>query len=176
MRWKNLVMLTAGLALAVSFLAPTAAQADTNHGCNFLQNIGPEYYGWDNGAGSFYFKSPATFDYSETFCNLGIPINGQFEVLSNSTDGCLAIDTTNGLTTVDTPAACALNGGRGYPWDRWTAISIRYHNNQLWMLRSAEYPGYCIHADTANGSTATADWVPCNSNDHYQWFNWDVGL
>jgi hypothetical protein len=175
MRWKNLAVVTAGLALAVSFLAPAAAQADTNHGCNYLQNIGTEYFGLDNDAGSFYFYSIDGFD-NEIFCNLGIPISGQFEILSGSSQGCLAIDTTNGLTTVDTPSACAQDGGRGYAWDRWTAMSIKYHNNQLWMLRSAEYTGYCIHADTGNGTTATADWVPCNSSDHYQWFSWDVGL
>jgi hypothetical protein len=74
------------------------------------------------------------------------------------------------------PTACAVNCGRGYPWDHRNAISVTYHDNQLWMLRSAEYPGYRIHADTASGSTATADWVPCNSSDHYQWFSWHAGL
>jgi hypothetical protein len=177
MRWKNLAVLTAGLGLALSFLAPAAAQADTNHGCDELQNIGTEYYGLDDGGGHFYFLSASGYS-NENFCNLGIPINGEFEILSKYTGGCLAIDTTNVLTTVDTASACAQDGGRGYAWDRWTAISIKYHNNQLWMLQSAEYPGYCIHAETPNPNfTATADWVPCNSSDHYQWFNWyDVGL
>jgi hypothetical protein len=167
-----LAIAAAGLAMAIWFVAPTAARADTIQGCNTLQNVGTEYDGYDDGGGGFYFSSGLV----DSFCNVSISISGQFEIESSLEGGCLSLDTANGHIAVDSRAACEQDGGAGYPWDRWTAISIEYHSNQLWMLQSAEYPGYCVHADLPDGSTATADWVPCDSSDHYQWFSWNVGL
>jgi hypothetical protein len=179
MRSKNLIVLTAGLALAVSILAPTAAQAqaaDQNHGCGEMQNIGTEYYGADDGAGGFYFNIFGD-DPNETFCNYGIAINGQFEIYSEYSAGCLAVDTTSGLITVDTEQGCDTYNGEGYQFDRWTAFGIKYHNNQLWMLRNVEYPLICIKAATPNGYGIAEPYLAgCDSGNHYEWFSWNVGL
>ena len=70
------------------------------------------------------------------FCNVGISVNGEFGIAtenpSRDVTGCFSMNTTYDDVNIDSASACALNGGAGYPWDRWNAISIEYHGNQLW--------------------------------------------
>jgi hypothetical protein len=167
---RNIAILAAiGLALAVSFSAPTMARADTTHGCFYITNIGYEQPGYV--ANDFlWFGSGG----GETvFCNVGIPINGEFEIAtennSGAVTGCLAINNTYLAITEDPASACALNGGAGYPWDRWTATSIQYHSNQLWMFKSS-YNGYCMTPYAPNSAEAT--YASCDTSNHYEWFQW----
>jgi hypothetical protein len=123
--------------------------------------VGAQNYGSENGGTFDFWPVINAYYYGKVFCNHSIAINGQFQIRDENSTGCLAINSTTGLVDVDTASACATNGGDGYPWDRWTAIGIKYHSQQLWVLRSAAYPSYCLHADlpNANGVSA-ADWVP----------------
>ena len=109
---------------------------------------------------------------AQYFCNISIPINGQFEI-QDTAGGCLAINTAQRDVTADPASACDLNNGAGYAWDRWTAISIEYHSNQLWMLKSADNDE-CIYA-TVEESPIT--WGTCVTTDHAEWYSWpDSGL
>jgi hypothetical protein len=174
---RNFAILTVGLALSVSLCIPATeqARADTDHGCGSLQNIGSENYGRvDTSHGALYFTQPHEV-YGDDFCNIGIPVNGQFQILDDETGagGCLSVNTSDGEVIMESAAACGTSGGKGYPWDRWTAISIQYHSNQLWMFQSVYEPGFCIENDQSSLlSVATTYYEPCDPSNHYQWFGW----
>lgn len=169
---KTLPILAAGIALSISFFAPATAHADTTHGCGKFTAIGVEQNAYDAGGGQIYFISAEVIP-GDTWCNVGIPINGQFEIEDTGPNGtgCMAINNTAGTVSLDPPSACALNNGAGYPWDRWTATSIEYHSNQLWVFHSADptFSGLCI-VEPYSGSPAT--YTSCDTTSHYQWFSW----
>ena len=87
--------------------------------------------------------------------------------------GCLALNSSDGYITLDPPSACELDGGAGYPWDRWTAMSIEYHSDQLWMFQSADKTADCMQVDAGDD---LAFWAGCDTSSHYQWFQWQAGL
>jgi hypothetical protein len=105
-----------------------------------------------------------------SFCNVSISINGQFEIAeengSGAVTGCLSPRVPDGYIVIDSASACALNGGAGYPWDRWTAISIQYHGHQLWMFENP-YVARCMEEILDSGY-----YYDCNSTLHAQWFSW----
>jgi hypothetical protein len=184
---RNLAITTAGLALAFAFCAPAVGHAETSspadklQGCGELKDIGNEVYGWvTEGVAPLLPSNQLLFgaflapnDDLLQFCNVSIPISGEFEITNEGAAGCLAINTTNEAVDQDSASACMLNGGAGYPWDRWNAISIEYHSQQLWMLQSSEYPGYCLYNDSPSNIDAySAYWEPCNTSDHDEWFAW----
>jgi hypothetical protein len=146
------------------------ARADTTEGCNAITAVGVEDAG-EIESGVLYFDEPL---FGDDFCNVSISINGQFQITqinpkTGAELGCLAFNSADADITLDPPSACALDGGAGYPWDRWTAISIEYHSNQLWMFQSADKTADCIAVDPIY---YTAFWAGCDTTDHYQWFEW----
>jgi hypothetical protein len=181
---KRVAILAAGLALAVTFSAPGTARADTNHGCGAITDIGVEEPG-------YVYNGNLTFDGFQTadiFCNVGIPINGEFEIedmgpTGFSNLGCLSVTWQNAVgappptVTLESPKGCAVNNGKGYTWDDWYAKSIEYHSNQLWMLENAYTStndpalgvGPCMNTDVDGLRAGTS---VCDANDHYEWFSW----
>jgi hypothetical protein len=131
--------------------------------------VGIEQEGWVDGVGVLTFGGSAGGGW---FCNVSIPINGQFEIENADPPyaslGCLSVNTALQTISNESPAGCAINNGAGYPWDRWTAIGISYHSHQAYMFKNV-YNGKCIAAITSGQS---AYYTTCNTSDHYQWFEW----
>jgi hypothetical protein len=161
---KIIAILAVALSLGISFVAAGSARADTPQGCDDLTAIGIEQPGYVASTNQLVFGGGEAV----YFCNISIPINGQFEIMDEPGKGCLAINTTDLDISEDPASACALNNGAGYPWDRWTAISIEYHGNQLWMLKSADN-GECIDE---TGDVDPAFYASCDTSNHYEWYSW----
>ena len=169
---RYIVILVAALGVLISLCAPaSAASANYPFGqnCNVFSSVSTEELGHIAGNGVLYFNDVS----GDEFCNTPIRVNGQFEIYDISASisgGCLAVNTTTGYVVEDPDSACQQDGGNGYPWDRWTAISIEYHSNQLWMFQSA-YNGYCIYDDPSKYGEA-AIYNSCNNSSHDEWYSW----
>ncbi len=162
---KIIAILAVGLTLGISLSAAGSARADTTQGCYYITAIGIEQDGYVASDQLIFGGGSPQY-----FCNVSIPINGQFEIEDADPGyGCLAINTKDLDISEDPSTACALNNGAGYPWDRWTAISIEYHGNQLWMFKSAD-TGECIDE---TGDVESAFYATCNTSYHSEWFSWD---
>ncbi len=161
---RVIAVLAVGLALVISFSTAGSARADTTQGCYDITAIGIEQEGYVSGDTLIFGDGAGGY-----FCNVSIPINGQFEIEdANPGYGCMAVNTTARDISEDSSAACALNNGAGYTWDRWTAISIEYHSNQLWMFKNVNN-GECMDEVTYADPTFYAS---CNTSNHYEWFSW----
>jgi hypothetical protein len=141
-----------------------AAPDDTPHGQGALWDEGNGGYGYVSGQGGgleFNKSGPESI-----FTNLGIPINGQFQIEAVG-NGCLAI-ATNGSVGEDTHANCAAYGGEGAIWDRWNAINEgMYDGDQVWELKNAD-GGKCLYDDKQSPAVVTT----CIATDHFEWFAW----
>lgn len=174
MRRNFAILAATGLALATLFAVPATARADTTHGCDYIKAIGNETIGGlsDGDAGELLFDGNEA---AIIFCNVGISINGEFEIATENSSGhvtgCLAMNATSYDVDVDPASACALNGGAGYPWDRWNAISIEYHGNQLWEFETdnTDYTDTCMEENSGDGAS---QFDFCDASNHYQWFQW----
>jgi hypothetical protein len=172
---RRIAALAGGLALAFTFAIPAAANvaavrashpaasarpADANN-CGGIFNEG-------NGEGPYMAGGGVT-----KFCNVSIPINGEFEIVASGTSECLALDSTAQDIDLDSAAACTSSGGKGDTWDRWTAIQEVPANENggtaIWEFQN-QFNGenQCLYDDTQD----PAIYATCNNSDHFEWWTW----
>lgn len=173
MRGK-LAVLCGGMMVAALLAVPASAHADTDHGCEYMKDVGNDF---NNPIGFAYAVGGALEFYGapgqDLLCNIGVPIDGVFEITDlNSNNGCVGVDSVTNEIVVETSAACAVYGGDGYAWDDWTATPYNDGGYTVYELRNA-YTGECMYDD----EQIPAVEANCIPTDHFEWFYWpDVGL
>jgi hypothetical protein len=168
---RKLAALTGGLALAFTFAIPAAANAATVRESGTAAVARPAAGGcggvFDQGNGEELNASGIN-----DFCNVSIPINGEFEMVADGTSQCLAVNSSDGDIDVDSAAACTSNGGEGDSWDRWTAIKesgpgvspIVWEFKNQFFTKTSE----CMYDDTQPSPIYAA----CNNSDVFEWWTW----
>jgi len=150
-------------------IVPASARADTTAGCGPMFDWGnnlnnPVGNGQDVG-GYLYFRGSYGAD---TFCNVSIPVNGVFEITDQTTNGCVGVNSTTGVLIVESSTACAVNSGKVYPWDEWTATPYNYGGYVVWELRNAD-TGECMYDDLQEPAVENT----CIATDTFEYIYWD---
>jgi hypothetical protein len=184
---------------ATAIKALTASPADVTEGCGIIAGLAestPTYsyaspYTYMQGntleyAEALGFDPPAA-DVSAQYCNVNIQNGGRFEMQWGGPSGvaepgsCLAVDTAvpdptypdgpHYIVALDTPSACAQDGGQGYAWDQWTAKAVGEKDGfNAWEFTNV-FNGDCIYSDPQYG--AVAIYATCESADQFEWFAWN---
>lgn len=165
--YRKIAALTGGLALAFTFAIPAAANAAAVRASGTAAVARPAEANcggiFDQGNGK-QFSALGNFD----FCNVSIPINGEFEMAAEGSTECLAVNSTDGDIDLDTSTACQSSGGKGDTWDRWTATAEGSSGGAtIWEFRN-QFNGDCMYDDTQEPVIYAA----CTNSDHFEWWTW----
>lgn len=125
---------------------------------------------WDTGSyvassGNLEFDTSAVTNFC--FENLG---GGLFQIVDESTMGCLAVNTLRGTISEDPYSACSYDNGAGYKWDQWKATQLtnyEYNNDYLFTNQTN---GECMYDD----NTLVATYGICHTNDTFEYFDWEA--
>jgi hypothetical protein len=132
-------------------------------GNNFADPIG---YG-QNVGGYLDFYGTSNED---LLCNVSVPINGVFEITDSTTHGCVGADIDTGVIEVESSAACAIDGGEGYPWDEWTVYyTTNVYGWTIFELRNVA-SDYCLYDDQQQPAVEAS----CIKTDQFEWFYWPL--
>jgi hypothetical protein len=165
--YRRIAALTGGLALAFTFAIPAAANATAVRASGTAAVALPAEVNcgglFDQG-NSKQLSADGIFD----FCNVSIPINGEFEIVAEGTTECLAVNSTDGDIDLDSATACQSSGGEGNTWDRWTASSDgSVGGATIWEFKN-QFNGDCMYDDTQ----PTVIYAACNSSDRFEQMTW----